>query len=136
MFERNAIGSCPPLSFFIMHDNLVDTLERIIILLNHLWMLKSTNVHRGSHTCLASRVNQLFTIPYLLIMSFAIVKSSHEWNLAWKWPRPQRTRTFLWMALHHKLLTNIVRFHGHMSSSIICHKHLMRTLTIYFDIAT
>lgn len=28
------------------------------------------------------------------------------WKLIWKWPRPQRIRTFLWLVVQNKLLTN------------------------------
>lgn len=43
-----------------------------------------------------------------------------KWKLAWKWPGPQRIRTFLWLTLHGKLLTNTVRAQRHMTSITIC----------------
>lgn len=46
--------------------------------------------------------------------------SSQHWNLAWQWNGPQRIRTFLWLALSNKLLTNSERYRRHMTQNAGC----------------
>lgn len=43
-----------------------------------------------------------------------------HWQLAWQWPGPQKIRTFLWLALGNRLLTNAVRHSRHMTDSTLC----------------
>ncbi|XP_028773767.1 receptor-like protein kinase FERONIA [Neltuma alba] len=43
---------------------------------------------------------------YRLIMEDDWDDESDRWKLVWKWLRPHRVRTFLWLAMSNKLLTN------------------------------
>ena len=42
------------------------------------------------------------------------------WRLIWKWPGPQRIRTFLWLAVKERLLTNKKRARRHLISFCYC----------------
>lgn len=53
--------------------------------------------------------------------------TEHQWNTAeshfrlpWKWPGSQRIRTFLWLALQGKLLTNAERVRRHLTTDAAC----------------
>lgn len=45
---------------------------------------------------------------------------SNLWSLAWKWPGPQRIRTFLWLALGGRLMTNTERARRHITADDTC----------------
>ena len=38
-----------------------------------------------------------------------------KWDCVWKWPRPDRVKTFLWLCFHERLLTNV-----HMTQDARC----------------
>ncbi|XP_028781707.1 uncharacterized protein LOC114737888 [Neltuma alba] len=40
-----------------------------------------------------------------------------RWSIAWKWPGAQRVRTFLWLVLNGRLLTNQERFRRRMPAN-------------------
>ncbi|KAJ7981919.1 Ribonuclease H protein [Quillaja saponaria] len=53
--------------------------------------------------------NGNFTIKsaYHSLESVSIQDSmSRLWNLVWKWPGPQRIKTFLWLLVHNRIMTN------------------------------
>lgn len=39
----------------------------------------------------------------------------NKWNIAWKFPRLRRIKTFLWLIIHNAILTNDERFRRHIS---------------------
>ena len=45
---------------------------------------------------------------------------SREWEIVWKWQGPQRVRSFLWLVLHNRLLTNEQRKRRHMKDVSTC----------------
>lgn len=47
-------------------------------------------------------------------------RNSEYWRRVWKWKGPERVRTFLWLCLRGKLLTNYERVRRHLSNSGLC----------------
>ena len=35
------------------------------------------------------------------------VEGNHAWRLVWDWMGPERIKTFLWLVMHERLLTNL-----------------------------
>ncbi|KAJ9159056.1 hypothetical protein P3X46_024587 [Hevea brasiliensis] len=52
------------------------------------------------------------------------------WNLVWSWPGPQRVRSFLWLALHNRLLTNQERARRHLCNVDTCDIRLGHVETV------
>lgn len=57
---------------------------------------------------------------YNLLMEEDWDDEDSKWALAWRWPGLQRIRTFLWLAMHNRLLTNSERGRRHMSLDTQC----------------
>lgn len=49
-----------------------------------------------------------FTVKaaYNMLSEEECVGTERHWNYIWKWPGNQRTKTFMWLCAHNKLLTN------------------------------
>ncbi|KAL4354245.1 hypothetical protein GQ457_06G016820 [Hibiscus cannabinus] len=43
-----------------------------------------------------------------------------RWKFIWSLPIPERLRGFLWLALHNKLLSNVVRLQRHLTTDSAC----------------
>ncbi|KAJ1403253.1 Reverse transcriptase zinc-binding domain [Sesbania bispinosa] len=46
--------------------------------------------------------------------------ASSLWKKLWRWPRPQRTRNFIWLVLHDGLKTNSYRKRRGFTDSDLC----------------
>ncbi|KAK8993536.1 hypothetical protein V6N11_033631 [Hibiscus sabdariffa] len=46
--------------------------------------------------------------------------SNNVWQKVWALPIPQRIRTFLWITLHNRNLTNAERYRRHLAPSAVC----------------
>ncbi|XP_028804491.1 uncharacterized protein LOC114759480 [Neltuma alba] len=72
------------------------------------------------HWNLTNRKEFTVSSAYRLLKEEDWSEESNTWESVWKWPGPQRIRTFLWLALNDKLLTNCERVRRHMASSNSC----------------
>lgn len=57
---------------------------------------------------------------FALITSQSLDVPSGEWIWIWKIPCIERIRTFLWLIMHDRLLTNFTHFYRHMTTSADC----------------
>lgn len=64
----------------------------------------------------------IFTVKsaYSLIANNHLVGNHSCWKLILKWGGLQRVRTFLWLTLHNRILTNRKRMRRHLCPSAIC----------------
>ncbi|KAK8628572.1 hypothetical protein V6N13_009159 [Hibiscus sabdariffa] len=67
-------------------------------------------------------VSRQFTtaLAYAFIMDTELSSIDPIWNNIWSLPIPQRVKTFLWLTLHNRNLTNAKRFWRHLTSSALC----------------
>ncbi|CAN1170687.1 Putative ribonuclease H protein At1g65750 [Linum perenne] len=57
---------------------------------------------------------------YRLICNRPASQYPNAWKTIWGWKGPNRIRTFLWLAIQDKLLTNISRARRHMTTDASC----------------
>lgn len=76
----------------------------------------------STSSCFWGRDKKGFSVKsaYNLLQEHKWDEPSRLWGLAWKWRGPQRIRTFLWLALGGKLLTNAERSRRHMTDEATC----------------
>jgi hypothetical protein len=43
------------------------------------------------------------------------------WRLVWRWRGPERIRSFLWLVVYNRAMTNDIRYKRHISGSSNCH---------------
>ncbi|KAK8628571.1 hypothetical protein V6N13_009158 [Hibiscus sabdariffa] len=67
-------------------------------------------------------VSRQFTTAsaYAFIMDTELSSIDPIWNNIWSLPIPQRVKTFLWLTLHNRNVTNAKRFWRHLTSSALC----------------
>lgn len=72
--------------------------------------------------CTWTMDNRGFSVSsaYRLLQEDLWPEHNVNWQLAWKWRGPQRIRTFLWLTLSNKLLTNKERCRRHMTLNANC----------------
>lgn len=42
------------------------------------------------------------------------------WRLVWRWRGPERIRSFIWLVVHNRAITNEIRYKRHMNGSPNC----------------
>lgn len=47
-------------------------------------------------------------------------KMDKHWDMIWKWPGTQRNRTFMWLCVRDKILTNTQRKKRNLTSGALC----------------
>ncbi|KAK8660247.1 hypothetical protein V6N13_051180 [Hibiscus sabdariffa] len=57
---------------------------------------------------------------YAFLSDMVSGSSDNFWQKVWALSIPQRVRTFLWITLHNRKLTNAKRFRRHLAPSAIC----------------
>lgn len=62
----------------------------------------------------------LVNSAFQLLQGGSRAPSLGEWRWIWRIPCIEKLRTFLWLILHDRLLTNFSRFHRHMAASPDC----------------
>ncbi|KAK9037431.1 hypothetical protein V6N11_022342 [Hibiscus sabdariffa] len=67
-------------------------------------------------------VSQQFTTAsaYAFIMDIDLSSIDPIWNKVWSLSIPQRVKTFLWLTIHNRNLTNAERFRRHLTISALC----------------
>ncbi|KAK8984899.1 hypothetical protein V6N11_064445 [Hibiscus sabdariffa] len=67
-------------------------------------------------------VSRQFTTAsaYAFIMDIDLSSIDPIWNKVWSLSIPQRVKTFLWLTIHNRNLTNAERFRRHLTSSALC----------------
>ena len=74
---------------------------------------------------------------FIVKSAFNFMKSNQwdeeniKWNYIWRWWGPERVKTFLWLAMHHRLLTNGERMYRRLSSHDCCSKCQSREDTLH-----
>lgn len=60
-------------------------------------------------------------IAYNLLMMLDIVHTENaNWDWIWRVKLPNKILTFVWLALHGRLMTNVLRRNRHMTQSALC----------------
>ena len=44
----------------------------------------------------------------------------HTWRVIWRWKGPERVKSFLWLVVHDKILTNKHRVERHVDDTDLC----------------
>ncbi|KAK8976065.1 hypothetical protein V6N11_000333 [Hibiscus sabdariffa] len=102
-------------------DFLRNMLEAVVIL--HILNLTAPISLAGSDCCCWScGKNGAFSVKsaYTKLAQDAWGVKDAKWELLWHLPIPERIKFFLWLSLHGRILTNVYRFHRHLSVDPIC----------------
>lgn len=54
------------------------------------------------------------------ILNPRIHANESKWKLVWNWKGPERIKTFCWLVLHGKLLTNVHKVKRNMATDALC----------------